>query len=393
MERKGLGRMHQTGLLGVRLSLSSIFLIHGLIVASWASRIPDFQAMLHLSPVILGRSLMMAAIGSVLAMPIAGWLIGAFGSAPMVIATSLGFCLALPLIAQTDSVVSLSFALLFYGAMASSMDVSMNTHAVLLEKQSQRHIMSSFHALFSLGAMAGSVLGGIAASRRITATLHFWVGGVMLAVVSMVVCIWVRFPEKVAEVQRDAPKGTIKFSLTLGALSLLAFSIMLVEGAMADWSAIYLRSSLLTGPGFAALGYAVFSGAMAVGRLTGDRLTWKLGRAHVVRYGALLAAAGLIVALLYRNASGALMGFTCVGAGLATIIPSTFAAGGNIEGTAPGPSLAVIAAAGYLGFLTGPPLIGFVAQFSSLRAALFILVGLCALSAFAAGSTNRTRAS
>jgi MFS family permease len=158
---------------------------------------------------------------------------------------------------------------------------------------------------------------------------------------------------------------------------------MLVEGAIADWSAIYLRTSVLTGPGLAALGYAVFSGAMAAGRLAGDYLTGKLGRAHLVCYGALLAAAGLAFVVVFGNAASALVGFTCAGAGLATIIPNTFAAAGNIEGTAPGPSLAVVTTAGYAGFLAGPPLIGSVAQLSTIRAALWILVVLSGLSAFA----------
>jgi MFS family permease len=165
---------------------------------------------------------------------------------------------------------------------------------------------------------------------------------------------------------------------------------MLVEGAIADWSAIYLRTSVLTGPGLAALGYAVFSGAMAAGRLTGDYLTGKLGRGQLVCYGALLAAAGLAFVLLFGNAGWALVGFACAGAGLATIIPNTFAAAGNIEGSAPGPSLAVVTTAGYVGFLAGPPLIGFVAQLSNIRAALWILVVLSGLSAFASTSMKRT---
>src|ERR1700723_717863 len=366
-----------------RLSVSLIFLIHGLIVPTWASRIPVFQARLQLSPAILGRSLMMAAIGSVVAMPVAGRLISVFGSTPLVIATSLGFCLALPMLAESGSVVTLSMALLFFGFMAGSMDVAMNTHAVLLERQFRRHIMSSFHALFSLGGMAGSALGGLVASRAVPAGIHFWVSGIALAAVSILAFRWLRLPSAPEDAESVASGGTITWSVPLGALALLAFSIMLVEGAIADWSAIYLRTSVLTGPGLAALGYAVFSGAMAGGRLAGDYLTGKLGRAHLVCYGALLAAAGLAFVIVFGNAGSALVGFTCVGAGLATIIPNTFAAAGNIEGSAPGPSLAVVTTAGYVGFLAGPPLIGFVAQLSTIRAALWILVVLSALSAFA----------
>jgi MFS family permease len=197
-------------------------------------------------------------------------------------------------------------------------------------------------------------------------------------------------PSASEDAEKVESGGTITWSVPLGALALLAFSIMLVEGAIADWSAIYLRTSILTGPGLAALGYAVFSAAMAGGRLTGDYLTGKLGRAQLVCYGALLAAAGLVFVLLFDNAAWALVGFSCAGAGLATIIPNTFAATGNIEGSAPGPSLAVVTTAGYVGFLAGPPLIGFVAQLSTIRSALWILVVLTGLSAFASISMKGT---
>jgi len=238
--------------------------------------------------------------------------------------------------------------------------------------------------------MAGSALGGLVASRAVPAGIHFWVSGIALAAISILAFRWLPLPSAPEHDEKVASGGTITWSAPLGALALLAFSIMLIEGAIADWSAIYLRTSVLTGPGLAALGYAVFSGAMAGGRLTGDYLTGKLGRGHLVCYGALLAAAGLVFALLFANAGWVLVGFTCAGAGLATIIPNTFAAAGNIEGSAPGPSLAVVTTAGYVGFLAGPPLIGFVAQLSTIRAALWILVVLSGLSAFASTSMKRT---
>jgi MFS family permease len=191
----GIRLMQQRSLQQVRVSVSLIFLIHGLIIATWASRIPAFQATLHLSPAVLGRSLMMAAIGSVFAMPAAGWLIHKFGSLSIVMGSTLGFGLALPLIAESNTVLTLSIALLFYGAMAGSMDVAMNTHAVMLEKRYQRHIMSSFHALFSVGGMAGSALGGLAASRVVPAGIHFWVSGIALAAVSILAFRWLPLPQ------------------------------------------------------------------------------------------------------------------------------------------------------------------------------------------------------
>ncbi|MGA2814615.1 MAG: MFS transporter [Candidatus Acidiferrum sp.] len=329
-------------------------------------------------------------MGSVLAMPVAGWLINKFDSLSIVVGSTLGFCLALPLIAESKTVLTLSLALLFYGATGGSMDVAMNTHAVMLEKRYQRHIMSSFHALFSLGGMAGSALGGLVASRVVPAGIHFWVSGIALAAMSILAFRWLPLSSASEGAREAESRGTMTWSVPLGALALLAFSIMLVEGAIADWSAIYLRTSVLTGPGLAALGYAVFSGAMAAGRLTGDYLTGKLGRAHLVCYGALLAAVGLVFVLLFGNAAWALVGFACAGAGLATIIPNTFAAAGNLGGRAPGPSLAVVTMAGYIGFLAGPPLIGFVAQLSTIHSALWILVVLSGLSAFASTAMKGT---
>src|SRR5882762_4391484 len=283
--------MQQRSLQQVRVSVSLIFLIHGLIIATWASRIPAFQAHLHLSPAVLGRSLMMAAIGSVLAMPAAGWLINKFGSLSIVIGSTLGFGLALPLIAESNTVLTLSVALLFYGAMAGSMDVAMNTHAVILEKRYQRHIMSSFHALFSLGGMAGSALGGLVASRAVPAGIHFWVSGIALAAMSILAFRWLPLPSAPEDAEKVASGGTITWSVPLGALALLAFSIMLVEGAIADWSAIYLRTSVLTGPGLAALGYAVFSGAMAGGRPSADSSSAARGRSQLACRVACTAAA------------------------------------------------------------------------------------------------------
>lgn len=244
--------MRQPSLRQTRVSVSLIFLIHGLIIASWASRIPAFQAQLHLSPAVLGRCLMMAAIGSVLSMPLTGWLIHRFGTLSIVIGSTLGFSLALPFLAQSNSVLGLSVALLFYGATAGAMDVSMNTHAVMLEKLHQRHIMSSFHALFSLGGMAGSALGGLIASRAISVGIHFWFSGIVLIVMSLLAFRWLPLPSSPSEPEKVAAGGVIAWSAALGALALLAFSIMLVEGAIADWSAIYLRTSVLAGPGLAA---------------------------------------------------------------------------------------------------------------------------------------------
>jgi MFS family permease len=165
------------------------------------------------------------------------------------------------------------------------------------------------------------------------------------------------------------------------ALSLIGFCIFLSEGAIADWTAVYLKQVLRAGPGLASSGYAVFSAAMFVFRLAGDRITVWLGRAWTIRGGALLAAAGLTIALLVPDPLWALPGFALVGAGYSSIIPLVFAAGGRLSPLNPGAGVATVSGLGYLGFLVGPPAIGLVSELSSLRIGLSLVVALSLLAA------------
>jgi len=280
----------------------------------------------------------------------------------------------------------LAAALFAYGATAGCMDVSMNAQAVTLEHSWGRPIMSSFHGLFSLGAMIGAALGGVAASVGLSPEVHFTCGAVAFALLATAVFPWlVPDPEHTA----DAQVG-FRFTRQLAGLGLIGFCILLGEGAMADWSAVYLRSSLGTGPGFAAAGYALFSGGMTIGRFAGDRLTERLGRVRLVRDGSLLATAGLAFALLIGTTWSALIGFAAAGLGFAAIVPLIFAAAGRVPGIAPGAGIASVTTAGWLGFLTGPPLIGFTAEWTSLRIALGTVAVLSATGAWLAPAVEPT---
>jgi MFS family permease len=178
----------------------------------------------------------------------------------------------------------------------------------------------------------------------------------------------------------------------LVALGAVAFCVLFGEGAMADWSAVYLRDVAGAGPGLAAVGYAAFSLTMAGGRLVGDRLTERLGPARLVRGGGLLAAAGLAAALVSGAPWAAVAGFGFVGAGLSTVFPVALAAAGRLTGRSAGGAIATVASCGYAGFLVGPPLIGFVAHAASLRAGLGLVVGTSAAIALLAGALRRHRA-
>jgi MFS family permease len=234
--------------------------------------------------------------------------------------------------------------------------------------------------------MLGAALGGAIAASGLTPISHFTWGAVFFAILTAACIPWI--PIGASDV--GSALG-FRFTRTLFLLGALAFCILVGEGAMADWAALYLHNSLGTGPGTAALGYAVFSATMSIGRLTGDRLAVRIGRIRIVRAGSLIAAAGLAGALLFATVPAAMIGLACVGAGFSTIIPIVFGAGANVKNVAPGAGVAAVTTAGYLGFLLGPPLIGFTAEYTSLRTALAVVVVLSLIGSMLANATGTSR--
>jgi MFS family permease len=245
--------------------------------------------------------------------------------------------------------------------------------------------MASFHALFSLGGMLGSAAGGAIAAADIAPLPHFITAAVVLGSLSLVA-----YPGMLPAVAHEehGHMPSFRISRRILGLAALGFCILLNEGAMADWTGVYLRSSLLTTEGVAAYGYAVFSAAMAVGRMLGDRLTVWVGRVEVVRFGAALAACGLGAALIVATVPATLIGFAAVGLGFATIIPLVFGAAGRVEGQSAGSGVATVTTIGYLGFLIGPPFIGFLADVVTLRIALGVVVLLSIAGSALAGSVS-----
>jgi MFS family permease len=356
-----------------RIAIGTLFLVNGFAFATWVSRIPAVQQSLDLSAGVLGAALAGLGIGSFLTMPATGWLIARCGSRPVTSAASVACCAALLLPGAAWSAPALGVALALLGAAMGAMDVAMNAQGVELEHRYDTPIMSTFHALFSLGGMSGAAIGGAIASAGIGVIAHFGAVALLLVIVVM----WVLPALLSAPVARSATDGRrLRLSPALVGLSVLAVCIMVSEGAMADWSPIYLGSVLGTGPGLAAAGYAVFSAAMTAGRLVGDRLTVRFGRVTLVRAGAVLAAAGLSASLLLESLPAAMLGFLCVGAGYSVIVPLVFSAAGRLDGRSAGPGLAAVTTAGYLGFLAGPAVIGVVAESFSLPIALGLVVAL-----------------
>lgn len=356
------------------------FLIHGLAVSTWVSRIPSVKAALHLGDGIFGMSLFGSAVGSVIGIPVCGWFVTRYGSKRACTWTSIGLCLALVLPAFAINAPTLFAALFVFGSMLGANDVAMNSQAVTVERLLGSPTMSRFHAMFSLGGIAGAAAGGWLASHTINVREHF------LAMSAIFLAFSIVTAPLIVEARTDVTPHVARLRLTqmpfaLLALCAIGFCIFLSEGAMADWTAVYLRQILNSGPGLAAAGYAVFSAAMAVFRLCGDAITVRLGFAWTIRGGALLAACGLTSALLAHNPYWALPGFAMVGAGFSSIIPLVFAAGGRIKSVSEGAGVAAVSGLGYLGFLVGPTAIGLIAQLSSLRVGLSLVVLLSVLAA------------
>ena len=363
-----------------------LFLVHGLVVSTWVSRIPAIKAALGLGNGAFGLTLLISAFGAVLFIPVAGILIGRYGSKRVCLVTGAAFSLCLIPLALAPNAFLLAASLFVYGAFAASMDVSMNAQGVEIEHAMGKPTMSRFHGMFSLGGMVGASIGGLIAARGVTPLVHFSLSGIVNALAIFAVTPFLLQTHSGGAESGEHRLPFSKIPAVLFSLSAIGFCILLAEGAMADWTAIYLRQNVHAGEGIAAIGYAVFSASMAIFRFLGDLITARLGAYRTVRFASLLAAIGLTGALAASKAEWSLPGFAVAGAGFSVIIPLVFGGGGRVKGIKPGAGIATVTGIGYVGFIVGPPAIGFASDVLTLRYALGIVVVCCLVSAVLAGS-------
>lgn len=374
-----------------RVAVSLAFFTNGALVATWVSRIPAIQSKFGLREGALGLVLLGLSAGMLTALFLAGGLIARYGSPKVTLYCALISCLALPFLVIV-SIPSALFAVLFvFGGGISAMDVAMNEQAVLVERNAKRPLMSSFHAGYSIGGFVGALIGaGMAALTGLPTLPHFAIAAALFSG-----AIVLSFPH-LLPTERGAGKKEAVFRLperSLWILGVIAFCTAIGEGTMADWSAVYLTKVLNADAALAALGFAAFSLTMTIGRIFGDSLSRKWAPALIVRAGGLIAALGILAAALTKNPIIALAGFAAVGVGLANIIPLLFGAAGNFPGISTGTGIAGVATIGYAGYLVEPPLIGFVAEETSLRVALFLvalIIGTLVFSAKAISSQSKT---
>ncbi|WP_448477122.1 MFS transporter [Pseudoxanthomonas mexicana] len=368
-----------------RIATRLAFFIAGFAVSAWAPLIPFAKRRLALDDAQLGLMLLCLGIGSVLMMPLAGGLAARFGCRRTILAAGTVICLCLPALMLAPSIPVLAAALAVFGASLGVLDVVMNLQAVIVERASGRAMMSGFHGMYSVGGIAGA--GGVAGALT-------WGASPLVAITDTAVLAALLLAAARGGLLAQSGEGDHPaFALPRGRVLLVGavcFAMFLSEGAVLDWSAVFLSTVRHADPATAGFGYVAFAATMTLGRLTGDRIVQTLGAFRVVVCGTLVAAAGFALAILSASPMAGLAGFALVGAGAANVVPVMFSAAGRQHDMPTHLAVAAVTTMGYAGVLLGPAALGFVAKATSLPMAFGLLVALLLCVAGAARQATRS---
>ena len=354
-----------------QMSTRIAFFIAGFGIAAWAPLVPYAKARAGLDEATLGLLLLCLGAGSILAMPISGILATRYGCRRVFSAGTVLICLALPLLATVSSVPLLIATLFLFGAGLGAVDSTVNLQAVIVERASGRTMMSGFHGLFSVGGIAGAA--GVSALLALGLTPLWAIAVVIVLILAALIKAAPHLLPYGSESSGPAfavPHGVVLF------IGLLCFVVFLAEGAMLDWSAVFLTADKQIDEAYAGLGYAAFALTMTAGRLLGDTIVSHLGARRVIIVGGLLAAAGLILATLAASWQVALVGYGLVGMGCSNIVPVLYTAVGKQTLMPASIAVPAITTLGYAGILAGPAAIGFIAHASSLSTAFLLIATL-----------------
>jgi predicted MFS family arabinose efflux permease len=365
-----------------RAAVGGVFLVHGAVVGSFATRIPFIRDRLGLSPGALGLALLVPALGALLAMPLSGALVHRFSGRTVTRVLLAAWCAVLALPALASSLAALCLILLAYGAAGGMADVAMNTQAVQIEERYRRSIMSSLHGMWSLGGFVGSGVGVLAAHAGLDARLHLALMAAVLVVAGQIAAA--RLPPAAPRADAAGEPHFARPGRAVLLIGLVGFCAVFAEGAAADWCAVDLRDVVGSSPATAAAAYTAFAATMAAGRLAGDALVRRIGVLTAVRASGLLGAAGALLVAVARAPVPAIAGFALIGAGVAVVVPLAFAAGGRAVPRA-GHGIAGVATIAYGAGLAAPGVIGGVADVTSLSASFVVVAALLALVVPGAG--------
>ncbi len=362
-----------------RLGTSLVFFICGIGHGTWAPRLAEIKEKIGATDGQLGLALLMLGIGALIAMPVAGWLVGRVGSRGMSIISAVAHGLAFPLMAFAWSWISLGIAMSLYGIAIASLDVAMNVQATEIEERYGRPIMSSFHGLYSVGDMVGALGTGLAATLALGLAPHFFIAASIVLFAGVFGCrLMITRPVAKTSSDGKAP-AFVRPSGVLVLVGLIAFAALLAEGSVGDWSAVYLSDHQGADTQTAAVALTVFAFSMATMRFLGDRLVARFGPFAMLQIGGLLAATGLTLALLANMPTVAIVGYGVAGLGIAVLFPVALSVAPKVSGMSTGAAVASVATLGYGGFLVGPPVIGLLADQVGLPLALAVVVALAVM--------------
>lgn len=351
-----------------RLATRLAFLVAGFGVSCWAPLVPFAKDRLAIDEQMLGMLLLCLGIGSVIAMLFTGILSTRFGTRPVILVSGIALALLLPTLVVSSSVLTMATSLFFFGAALGALEVAMNVHAVEVERDARRPLMSGFHALYSVGGFAGATF--------ITTLLSLELGtlvAVLIAAGLMLLAIFLAWPRLL---RTRPPEDGPHFGVPRGVVTViaaLAAIMFLAEGALLDWGALLITGRKLMDLEHGGTGYMMFAIAMTAGRFSGDALIARIGDRSALQWGGVVAIAGFVVLLLAPIAALALVGFVLIGLGAANIVPVLFRRAGSQTVMPAGLAVAIMSTTGYAGILLGPALIGFVAKQVGLTNAFWML--------------------
>lgn len=376
-----------------RAAVFGVFGVNGFLFAIWVVHIPSVERRTEISHSTLGSLLLILAVGAIIGMQTSGPLSDRFGSNRLVTIAGVGLSCALLGPALSTHVVALGASLFVFGMFNGALDVSMNSQAVDIERLYPRPIMSSFHALFSVGGVLGSLVGAVTLSADVPLTVSMGSAAV-LGVASMALCrpfLMADASGAAADAGTPDTKVHGHFSPRVLALGALAFALLLSEGVANDWSTLQVKEHLGTSDGTAALAFGFFAAMMTVGRFCADRISGRFGAVAVVRYGNLIAAAGMALVLVSDLLPLTLVGWAAFGLGLSGSVPQIFTSAGNLGSGAAATNMSRVVGMGYVGLLAGPAIIGWISHFVPLTTAMAVPLALTLIAAMAARTVRPRR--
>jgi MFS family permease len=359
----------------IRIAVALVYFCMGLCFASWASRIPDIKTSLHLNDAMLGSILFALPVGQFLMMPFSGKLVTHFGSRRVILFALPLYTICLSNIGLVKEGWQLGLALFFFGLAGNMCNISINTQGVAAERLYERPIMASFHGGWSLAGFTGALIGLLMINLKVAPYWHF------LTVIMIVwVIVWINHPFLIkgkTGFPRDEPKRKF-FSRPdniLLQLGIIGFCSMASEGAMFDWSGVYFKDIVKAPSSLVILGYTSFMIMMATGRFVADYIITKIGRKRLLQICGVMISTGLFVSVLFPYLISCTLAFMMVGLGVSSIVPTVYSAAGRQNKVPAGIALATVSSVSFLGFLMGPPLIGYISQMAGLRYS-FAVIGI-----------------